>query len=328
MTIIGIDIGGSKCAVVKATDDGAIQQKIRFATRGPAETQTQIWDAIASLDVRDPVFGVSCGGPLDSQRGLIMSPPNLPGWDAVPICDLLETRFGGRAFLMNDANSGALAEWRFGAGQGCQNIVFLTYGTGMGAGIICDGRLYNGSNGNAGEVGHVRLSQDGPRGYGKMGSFEGWCSGGGIARLAQAEAEKRHGKVAFNPGRMEDITARTVAEAAHNNDSLAIDILDRSGERLGQALAIIIDILNPERVILGSVFHRARRWLEPSMRSSLESEALAGSLAVCQVLPTALGEHIGDYAAIAIAVYHAGGFDRAVRSAVDHELLPLHGAKA
>lgn len=324
MSIIGLDIGGTKCAVVKATDAGAIERTIRFGTTSSAETQERLWRAVAELDPGPaPVFGISCGGPLDSAAGLILSPPNLPGWDRVPITAELERRFGGRAFLMNDANAGALAEWRFGAGRGVRNLVFLTYGTGMGAGVVCDGRLYEGANGNSGEIGHVRLSVDGPVGYNKAGSFEGWCSGGGLGRLAQSEARKRGGRVAFNPGRIEDITARHLAQAAEAGDRLAIDLLAESGRRLGMALAIIIDVLNPEVIVLGSVYSRARKWLEPHMRPVLEAEALPGSLAVCRVVPTALGEEIGSFAAVAIAVYHAGGFARDVRGAVDSALAPL-----
>lgn len=324
MTIIGLDIGGTKCAVLKADDSGAIQRTIRFQTKGAAETQERLWRAVAELGPGPaPVFGVSCGGPLDSAAGLILSPPNLPGWDRVPITAELERRFGGRAFLMNDANAGALAEWRFGAGRGARNLVFLTYGTGMGAGVICDGRLFEGANGNAGEVGHVRLSRSGPVGYGKAGSFEGWCSGAGIARAAQTAARRKRGKVAFNPGRIEDISARHVAEAAAAGDAVAQELLAESGRRLGMGLAMIIDVLNPEVIVLGSVYVRARRWLEPHMRPVLEEEALPASLAVCKVVPSALGEEIGCYAAVAIAVYHAGGFASDLRSAVDTALAPL-----
>jgi glucokinase len=324
MSIIGLDIGGTKCVVTRASDAGAIERSIRFATTTAEATQARLWQAVDELRPGPaPVFGISCGGPLDSGTGMILSPPNLPGWDRVPICAELERRFGGRAFLMNDANAGALAEWRFGAGRGVRNLVFLTYGTGMGAGVICDGRLYEGANGNSGEVGHVRLSADGPLGYNKAGSFEGWCSGGGLGRYAQSEAHRRGGKVAFNPGRIEDITARHVAEAAAAGDQLARDVLAESGRRLGMALAILVDVLNPEVIVLGSVYSRARRWLEPHMRAVLEAEALPGSLAVCTVVPTALGEDIGTWAAIAIAVYHAGGFARDVRGAVDSALAPL-----
>ena len=182
MNIIGLDIGGTKCALsVPAGPDG-VREVVRFATTDVRGTLDRLFAEVAALaPSRDTVFGVSCGGPLDSARGLILSPPNLPGWDRIAICSLLTERFGGRAFLMNDANACALAEWQFGAGRGCQSMMFLTMGTGMGSGLILDGRLYEGVSGNAGEVGHMRMAADGPVGYGKAGSFEGFCSGGGIA---------------------------------------------------------------------------------------------------------------------------------------------------
>lgn len=324
MSIIGLDIGGTKCVVAKASDDGVIERMIRFDTTDAAGTQSQLYEAVQELDPGSaPVFGVSCGGPLDSRLGLIKSPPNLPGWDNVPITEELEKRFGGRAFLMNDANAGALAEWRFGAGRGAHNLVFLTYGTGMGAGIICDGRIYEGSTGNAGEAGHLRLSQRGPVGYGKVGSFEGWCSGGGIARAARSIAQRNGNKISFYSGPIELITAKDVAVAAQSGDPLALEILEHSGRRLGQALAMIIDLLNPEKIVLGSIYHRIQTYLEPAMRKSLAEEALPDSLAACDIVPCELGEDIGTWAAIAVAIYYAGGFASGVRDAVDQAMHPL-----
>ena len=137
----------------------------------------------------------------------------------MPIVEELEKALGCRAFLQNDANACALAEWRYGAGKGSRNMLFLTFGTGMGAGLILDGRLYEGTSDLGGEVGHIRLAEDGPEGYGKRGSFEGFCSGGGIARLARAEAAKALAagrSVAFCTGAdgLDAITAKSVGDAA------------------------------------------------------------------------------------------------------------------
>ena len=171
MAFIGIDIGGTKCAVVKGDLNG-ITDKISFATEGCEGTLARIFDAVESL-LPATAIGISCGGPLDDRRGVILSPPNLPGWDEVYITDMLRDRFSIPAYLCNDANACALAEWKFGAGRGSRNMIFLTFGTGLGAGLILDGRLYSGTSGMAGEVGHVRLDDDGPVGFGKRGSFEG-----------------------------------------------------------------------------------------------------------------------------------------------------------
>ena len=201
MTVLaGIDIGGTKCAVClgeTAGDGVQVIAKRRFLTLPtPAATLAEIGETLATLLAEHPTsrptaVGISCGGPLDSRAGLILSPPNLPGWDRFDVVAPLRARLGVRVVLQNDANACALAEWRWGAGRGCRNMVFLTFGTGMGAGLILDGRLYSGANDMAGEVGHVRLEHAGPVGYGKAGSFEGFCSGGGIAQLGRSLAAER-----------------------------------------------------------------------------------------------------------------------------------------
>ena len=190
---LGIDIGGTKCAVIAGTEDMEILEKISFATethKGPDHSINLLLNSAGSITEKLGLqglqsIGISCGGPLDSKKGLVQSPPNLPGWDNIPIVQLFHEKFNVPVFLQNDANACALAEWKFGAGKGVQNMIFLTFGTGMGAGIIADGKLYSGTNDLAGEVGHIRLADDGPEAYGKKGSFEGFCSGAGIARIAQ-----------------------------------------------------------------------------------------------------------------------------------------------
>jgi glucokinase len=209
---------------------------------------------------------------------------------------------------MNDANAGALAEWKHGAAIGCRNVVFLTFGTGMGAGIILDNRLYEGTSGYAGEVGHVRLAASGPVGYGKAGSFEGLCSGGGIGRLAQAKARELGGRVAFNPGSIEDITARDVAQAAERGDPVATELLSTVGWYLGLGLSFLIDILNPQIIVMGGIFGRCDKFLEPTMRQALQEESLPRPLRDCRIVPAALGEDIGNYAAVAVARYRKGDF--------------------
>ena len=197
---MGIDIGGTKCAVVRGDENGTILEKIRFQTEDRETTLHKLFEAAEQLLTEDTVsIGVSCGGPLDSKKGLILGPPNLPGWDCVPITDMLSEHFGKRAYLQNDADACALAEWRFGAGKGSQNLIFLTFGTGMGAGLILNGRLYSGACGMAGEAGHVRLYEGGHKGYGKDGSFEGYCSGGGIAQYGLGTARELAEQAATSP---------------------------------------------------------------------------------------------------------------------------------
>jgi glucokinase len=171
-------------------------------------------------------------------------------------------------------------------------LVFLTAGTGMGAGLILNGRLYEGATGDAGEVGHLRLRPDGPLGFGKRGSFEGFCSGGGIARLAADLGWPQAGA-----------TLKDIAEAAGKGDALALKVMDTAGERLGEALALLIDTLNPERIVLGGYFPRCSQLLLPGMNRALKAEALASALAGCMILPAVLGETIGSNAAVAVALH-------------------------
>lgn len=305
MNIIGVDIGGTKCALSVPEGPERVREVARFATTDVGGTLERLYTEIAKLEPSEEVvFGVSCGGPLDAKKGLILSPPNLPGWDRIAICEELTKRFGGRAYLMNDANACALAEWQFGAGRGCQSMMFLTMGTGMGAGLILDGRLYDGISGNAGEVGHMRLAPEGPIGFGKAGSFEGFCSGGGIAQLAKQRIGEFDGVSVLKRTELSQITARHVGEAAQSGDDLALQIWNEVGTRLGEALAIFIDLLNPERVVIGSIFQRCETFMVPSMNAVIAREALPDSARDCEVRPAELGDQIGSYAAVAIARYH------------------------
>lgn len=293
-------MGGTKCAAVlgkRVGDKLTVIDRSAFATaeyREPEKCIRRFVEAMRELIEKNRVekysgIGISCGGPLDAERGVVLSPPNLPGWDEVPVTDILSREFGCPARLCNDADACAVAEWRFGAGQGCRNMIFLTFGTGMGAGLILDGKLYRGANDMAGECGHIRLAPDGPEGYGKRGSFEGFCSGGGLRQLAEA---------AF-PGRKMD--AKMLAQAAMQGDAKALRVWEKCGTHLGEALAVLVDLLNPERIVLGSIFARSGQLLIPAMREALEREALPRSLAACRILPAALGDAIGDYACLAVA---------------------------
>lgn len=318
--ILGIDIGGTKCAVLLGNAEGdadsMILDKLRFEThseRGWRAVTDELMQGIETVISRNSLtaddilaLGISCGGPLGSKRGVILSPPNLPDWDGVPIVEMIEKRFGIKAYLQNDANACALAEWKFGAGKGMKNLVFLTFGTGMGAGLILNGKLYSGQNDMAGEVGHIRLANDGPTGYGKCGSFEGFCSGGGIGRLAQKTARDAldSGKSTLMCESEDDIpsiSAKTAAEAADKGDEIALEVYRICGEKLGEGLAIIADILDPEAIIIGSIFARSGHLLIDSMKKTLCREALPQT-AKCKIIPAGLGEKIGDLASLGIAL--------------------------
>ena len=294
----GIDIGGTKCAVsIGKIEDETVFVVEKRKIQTPDTPQEAIHTMIGLLkelllehpDCRIRAIGISCGGPLDSGRGLILAPPNLSNWDGIDVVTPFEKEFGVPAALQNDANACALAEWMWGAGKGSRNMIFLTFGTGMGAGLILDGKLYTGTNDMAGEVGHMRLKDDGPVGYGKAGSFEGFCSGGGIGRQASA----CYGR---------EMTAQELFERAQNGEEKACQLVQKTAEKLGLGLSVLIDVLNPQKIVIGSIFLRQEHMLRPAMEQIIRKEALSYASGVCEIVPAGLGESLGDYAAYSVAM--------------------------
>jgi glucokinase len=315
--LVGVDIGGTKTAIVIASQPPVSLARVEFPTLpdlGPERAVELIKKGIHQLLGSAGIdesglggIGVSCGGPLDRITGVIQAPPNLSTWVDVPIISILQHEFAVQCRLENDANAGAVAEHRFGAGQGTRHMVFLTMGTGIGAGIIADGRLYHGASDLAGEIGHVRLSPSGPVGHNKSGSVEGWASGGGMAQVAYQEVATAidSGEATILSRNFHDsgiVTAKDVADAAQQGDELAKRIIHRTGTRLGEALAIVVDLLNPERIVIGGLAMRLGESLLAPARLAMQREALAPSAKDCQIVPAGLGEGIGDVAAICVAM--------------------------
>jgi glucokinase len=312
----GVDIGGTKTAVVLSAAPPDVLSRIEFPTlpvRGPEPAIRKIVDALrGQLAAQGATpgalhgIGISCGGPLDSNAGVIQAPPNLSTWVDVPIADILAGEFKCQVSLENDANAGAVAEHRFGAGKGTRNMVFITMGTGFGAGVILNGRLYSGTNGMAGEIGHVRLTRTGPVGYHKAGSAEGWASGGGMAQVAERalKAAERSGKktVLMDAAKGRRVTAKDVGLAAQAGDAVALSIVRTSGRRMGEALAILVDLFNPECIVIGGLAMRLGELILAPARTTMRKEALPQAAAVCRVVPATLGESIGDVAALCIAM--------------------------
>jgi glucokinase len=296
---VGIDIGGTKTAVSAGDSAGKILEKKTFPTDGNLERALEnIFNETGTLVAKYGkeavrALGVSCGGPLDSKKGIIQSPPNLPGWDDVAIVKMLESKFSIPAFIENDANACALAEWYYGAGKGCVNMVFLTFGTGLGTGLILDGKLYRGSSDLAGEAGHIRMTNDGPLGYGKKGSLEGWCSGGGLSR-------------AYFDLYGEQISGGEVCIRAEKGDAKALKVTEQSAVMLRRFLAILIDIINPDRIVIGSIFSRSEMLFRGRVEEIIREECLPLCAAACSLHPAALGESLGDIAAVCVAVNGLG----------------------
>ena len=307
--IIGLDIGGTKIAVVLGDCSGQIYDRSQFLTRSERGFQAVFAELCQHIDEmrqraseqgRSPsLLSVAIGGPLDIAQGIIYSPPNLPGWEAVPLKQLLQERFGLPTYVEHDGNAGALAEWYFGAAHGARNVVFLTMGTGLGGGLILNGQLYRGSSDLAGEVGHMRVAEAGPVAYGKAGSWESFCSGTGIMRLAAYCFPFR-----WSEGQ---VTVRDLAELAAAGDADALAVLAEAGRYLGRGLAILLDILNPDVIVIGSLAVRLGDLVLGPARVEMRREALPGSVSACRVAPAELGERIGDIAALCAAIAAMGG---------------------
>jgi glucokinase len=311
---VGVDIGGTKTAVVVSGAPPEILGRREFATEpdnGPERALKLIVSGIRELLAETKAggvhaIGVSCGSPLDRVGGVIQQPPNLPTWINVPITEYLQNEFAVACRLENDANAGAVAEYRYGAGRGSRTMIFITMGTGFGAGIIIEGRLFHGVTDSAGEIGHVRLTETGPVGYNKAGSVEGWASGGGIAQVARDAVlqAKRVGQPSTLIGVLEgsgSVSAKDAAVAAEKGDSLAQEILRRTGQKTGGAISILIDLFNPDRIVMGGIAMRLGDLVLAPAREVIGREALPHAAAACRIVTAELNERIGDVAAVCVA---------------------------
>jgi glucokinase len=312
--IIGIDIGGTKCAVTIAEMNGTILHRRSEPTRGEERSPEDVLECLAAharslmteanASRSDMIgVGVSCGGPLDTESGTIFAPPNLPKWKAVPVKSIFEKALAIPVRVENDANATAVAEWKFGAGIGAKNLVFMTMGTGIGGGIIADGRLLHGTNDLAGELGHQTIVMNGPRcGCGKRGCLEAMASGPSIARLARESMTYGRQKrvLQLAGGKPDSITAAHVIEAAKEGDAFAKAILIEAGTYMGVGIANVIMILNPEVVILGTIAVHAGDLILNPIRDAVNEYTWKRSSDVCKIVPAALGDQAQDLAAIAL----------------------------
>ncbi|MBM4160450.1 MAG: ROK family protein [Ignavibacteria bacterium] len=304
--IVGLDIGGTKTAVVLGTRRAEIVWRKEFATKPERgfqpvfdELVRTIREGTATSPKPPQAISVSIGGPLDVTRGIIKSPPNLPGWKDVPLKKLLSEKLSVPVFVEHDGNAGALAEFYFGAGRGFRNIIFITMGTGCGAGLILDGRLYRGSTDSAGEIGHIRIAEDGPLCYGKAGSLEGYGSGTGIAKLASRM---------FPSLWRESATVLEIYAAYKAGSHQARQVFERAGTHIGRGFALLADLLNPERIILGGLGMRIGDAFLPIAERVFHEEALPQTREVCRIVPAQLGETIGDVASLCAALEQGGLF--------------------
>lgn len=310
--VLGLDIGGTKLAAGVVAGDGRVLS-LRVAPsrahEGPGGMiprhlelgRDAVADAgIAWSDVR--AVGIACGGPLDPIAGVIQSPLSLPGWDDIPLVAIVGEALDRPAVVDNDATAGALAEWWYGAGRGgrVRHLVYLTISTGVGGGLVLDGRVYRGVAWNAGELGHLTVDFRGRRcACGRRGCLEAYASGTNIA--ARAVEAIAAGDEPSSLRNLTAVTARDVAEAALDRDPLASRIWDETTEMLGSAVANILNVFNPELVVLGGGVTRAGDQLLGPVRRLGLAQAMPPAARAGDVVLSSLGERLGVVSAAAIA---------------------------
>lgn len=299
MPYLGIDIGGTKTIVAFADDSGSIivQQSLRTPrNQGPSAVLSEISRAAHALLINHKpsaishptAVGIGCGGPLDPDRGVILTAPNLPGWENLPLVDYFSNVFNAPAYLDNDVNLAALAEARKGAGIGVDHLAYFNIGTGIGGGIVIGGKLYRGC-GNAGEFGHQVILPDGPPCLcGKHGCLESLASGTSIARRAKESGLS--------------LTAEEVAQAARAGDAIAARIMNETAEYLGLGVANVVNILNPRMVVLGGGVMKSADLLLDGIRRTVNERAMTQLANDVQIVPGILGDQAGITGALLIAL--------------------------
>ncbi|MCA1630138.1 MAG: ROK family protein [Acidobacteria bacterium] len=306
-TVLGIDVGGTKTAVVEGTRLGEILQKRTVPTESSLPFEEKLPQIKALLDEtvaaaesagrRATAISMALPGPLRIEEGVLIDPPNMPGWHGARVKDRIAEAYPTLpVFAEHDGNAGALAEFRFGAGRGRRDLrhfVFLTCGTGMGAGVIVNGQILRGASDTAGEVGHLRLSYEGPTLFGKEGSFEGFASGAGMVQLASRMFPRR-----WTP----ETPIREVVGAMLGDDPEALSVAEEAGKWLGRGMALLVDTLNPQMIALGSLAVALGERLLAPARRALAEEALPQAVRACEIVPAALGAGVGDVASLMAAL--------------------------
>lgn len=311
--LAAIDVGGTKLGWALGTPEGEVLARGRQPTdpqAPPAPALEALLDelnAAAALQDQDPVaLGCAVPGPFLQPEGRFLEVPNLPAWQGFEMAAFLRAAQPLPFVARNDANAGALAEWRWGAGRGASSVLMLTMSTGMGAGLVLDGRLVEGPLGFAGEIGHLRLSPDGPVGFGKRGSVEGYLSGPGMVQVAEQErlrAVQNGQSTCLSGGSLDP---QRLCQAAMDGDSAAVCAVGRIATKLGELCALLTDLLNPDVIVVGTIGSAYPELFLPPAREVIEREALPRSAAHVRLVPSQLQAR-GDQSALALAASLACG---------------------
>jgi glucokinase len=312
--ILGIDLGGTKILTSVVTPQGEMLSRdhaITPSAKGPAgvvgailESAQRALDGASITKHQLSAIGVGAPGLSDPATGVLFTSPNLPGWEDVPLRDLIQDALGKSVFLINDGNAAALGEGYYGAAKGISDFAYVTISTGIGGGLVIDGRICNGFKGMAGEIGHMTIRDEGPLCHcGNRGCWEALASGTALAK----EARKRIALGADTAilrmarGEIENVTALTVHAAAEQGDPLANQLIVRTAHYFGVGLANLINILNPEMIVIGGgLSNMGDRLLKPAMEEA-ERRAFRRAYQSVRFVRAALGRNSGVLGAAAFA---------------------------
>ncbi|MFR9673262.1 ROK family protein [Streptomyces sp. TR02-1] len=318
--VLALDIGGTKLAAGVVDSRGALLSSAVCPT-GVVEGVDAVLDRLLRLGDRVLAdararpqdllgTGIGCGGPLDSEAGVLVSPPHLPGWRDVPVVAHVRERYGIPAVLDNDGTAGAAGEWFFGAGRGASHLLYLTVSTGIGGGAVLGGRVFRGAAGNGGEPGHVTVVSDGRpcRSCGRPGCLEAYASGSAIAeRAAEAAAAAKAAGTPTALGRAGTVTAAEVAAAAEHGDPQAARVWGEAVAALGSGLTSLVNVYEPELVVLGGGVTRAGERLLGPVRAAVAEGAMGPAARAARIVPASAGDSAGVVGAAAVAFERIGG---------------------
>jgi len=314
LPVLAIDLGGTKIITALISNKGQVMAReyhLTLADEGPQSVIKRILFAINHLLGLSNIdssqldsISIAAAGAIDFDKGLITSSPNLPGWNDIPLRDTVRRKYKVNTLLINDANAAALGEHHFGAGKGVNNLILLTLGTGIGGGIIINGRLYSGSCGSAGEIGHTTIDVNGPRcSCGNIGCLEMLASGRAVAKeaLRRIRQGERSSLTEIVEGNIENITAEKVSIAAQGGDSLAVEVVLRAATYLGVGMVNLVNIFNPEMIIVGGGMAKMGDLLLNPARQVVRERAFQLSAGAVRIVPAQLGDNAGVLGAAVFA---------------------------
>ncbi len=314
LPVLAVDLGGTKIVAAIISNRGHVTAKeysLTLATEGPQPVIQRILSAVDRLLSQSNIglsqlgsISIAAAGAIDSEKGQVTSSPNLPGWHNIPLRDIIKGRYGIGVFIVNDASAAALGEHRLGAGRGANNLIYLTVSTGIGGGIIIGGELYTGSSGCAGEIGHMTIEANGPGcNCGNIGCLEVLASGTAVAkeaieRISQGEESSLTEIVG---GKLENITAEKVAIVAQRGDLLALDVISKAATYLGVGMVNLVNIFNPEMIIVGGGMSKMGDLLLEPARQVVRERAFPLCAQAVRIVTAQLGDDAGIVGAAVFA---------------------------